>query len=65
MSNKLSLIRGLDVRVSTEDLRKLDYVSQELGFGTNRSRSIRYAISFFAEYLAAESHQSEADSQCI
>jgi len=63
--SKLALIRGLDVRVSDEDLKKLDYVSWELGFGTNRSKSIRYAIDFLAEYLAYEQHQREVEArQC-
>lgn len=61
MSKKVVLIRNLDVRVSDADLDKLDHVSQALGFGTNRSKAVRYAIDFFVEYLAYEQIQRDKD----
>lgn len=62
MSSKVALIETVEARISSEDLQKLEFVSSRLGYGLNRSKTIRHLVRFFAEYLAEE---SEAEARCI
>lgn len=65
MSQNLSYIERIEIRCSSVDLLKLDFLSRELGFGTNRSKAARYAIDLLAERLAEENYYREVEArQC-